>query len=90
MIALSRRLDVVHLVVGCKVLERLVCLLGVVRLQTNWLQKDDRQLAVAARVSGTRLTLTILHELRRRGLRYGIVTMCIGGGMGAAALLESA
>ena len=41
-------------------------------------------------VSGTRLTLTILHELRRRGGRYGIVTMCIGGGMGAAAILEAA
>jgi acetyl-CoA acyltransferase len=41
-------------------------------------------------VSGTRLTLTILHELRRRGGRYGIVTMCIGGGMGAAAIIEAA
>ncbi len=41
-------------------------------------------------VSGTRLTLTILHELRRRGGRYGIVTMCIGGGMGAAAIVEAA
>ena len=40
-------------------------------------------------VSGTWLTLTILHELRRRGGRFGIVTMCIGGGMGAAAILES-
>ncbi len=41
-------------------------------------------------VSGTRLILTILHELRRRNGRYGIVTMCIGGGMGAAALVERA
>ncbi|MSP61287.1 MAG: thiolase family protein [Myxococcales bacterium] len=41
-------------------------------------------------VSGARLALTILHELRRRGQRYGIVTMCIGGGMGAAAILEAA
>jgi len=39
-------------------------------------------------VSGTRLTITILNELARRGGRYGIVTMCIGGGMGAAALVE--
>jgi acetyl-CoA acyltransferase len=39
-------------------------------------------------VSGTRLTLTILHELARRNGRYGVVTMCIGGGMGAAALVE--
>jgi acetyl-CoA acyltransferase len=41
-------------------------------------------------VSGARLTLTILHELERRKARYGVVTMCIGGGMGAAALIERA
>jgi acetyl-CoA acyltransferase len=41
-------------------------------------------------VSGTRLALTLLHELRRRGQRFGIATMCIGGGMGAAAILEAA
>ena len=41
-------------------------------------------------VSGTRLVLTVLHELARRNGRYGVVTMCIGGGMGAAGLLEAA
>ena len=41
-------------------------------------------------VTGARLTLTILNELRRRGGRYGVVSMCIGGGMGAAALVERA
>jgi len=41
-------------------------------------------------VSGTRLTLTVLHELARRNGRYGVVTMCIGGGMGAAAIVERA
>ncbi|MCI0571358.1 MAG: thiolase family protein [Myxococcaceae bacterium] len=41
-------------------------------------------------VSGARLVATILRELKRRGGRYGVVTMCIGGGMGAAALVEAA
>jgi acetyl-CoA acyltransferase len=41
-------------------------------------------------VSGARLTLTILHELKRRNGRFGIVSMCIGGGMGAAAIVERA
>jgi acetyl-CoA acyltransferase len=38
--------------------------------------------------TGAKLTATALHELRRRKGRYAIVTMCIGGGMGAAGLLE--
>jgi acetyl-CoA acyltransferase len=38
--------------------------------------------------TGAKLTATLLHELRRRGGRYGIVTMCIGGGQGAAGLFE--
>ncbi|WP_338864867.1 thiolase family protein [Myxococcus stipitatus] len=41
-------------------------------------------------VSGARLVATILQELKRRNGRYGVVTMCIGGGMGAAALIENA
>jgi len=40
--------------------------------------------------TGAKLTATALHELRRRGGRYAVVTMCIGGGMGAAGLLEAA
>jgi acetyl-CoA acyltransferase len=40
--------------------------------------------------TGAKLTATALHELRRRNARYAIVTMCIGGGMGAAGLLEAA
>ncbi|MCB9548155.1 MAG: thiolase family protein [Myxococcales bacterium] len=39
-------------------------------------------------VSGTRLALTALYELRRRGGGRAVVSMCIGGGMGAAALIE--
>ena len=41
-------------------------------------------------VSGTRMVATVLRELKRRKGRYGVVTMCIGGGMGAAALVEVA
>ncbi len=39
--------------------------------------------------SGARLTTTLLHEMRRRGEQYGLVTLCVGGGMGAAALFET-
>jgi acetyl-CoA acyltransferase len=38
--------------------------------------------------SGARLATTVLHEMRRRNARYGLVTLCVGGGMGAAALFE--
>ena len=38
--------------------------------------------------TGAKLTATVLHALKRSGGRYGVVTMCIGGGMGAAALFE--
>lgn len=39
--------------------------------------------------TGTRLTLTLLKELRRRGARYGLAGACIGGGQGIAVVLES-
>jgi len=38
--------------------------------------------------TGAKLTATILRDLARRGGRYGMVTMCIGGGMGAAGIIE--
>ncbi len=38
--------------------------------------------------TGAKLTAQILHEMRRRGEKYGLVTMCIGGGMGAAGVFE--
>ncbi|MBK8942147.1 MAG: thiolase family protein [Polyangiaceae bacterium] len=40
--------------------------------------------------TGAKLVATALHELKKRGGRYAIVSMCIGGGMGAAGLLELA
>jgi acetyl-CoA acetyltransferase family protein len=39
--------------------------------------------------TGARLTLTILYELRRRGKRFGVASMCIGGGQGIAAVVEA-
>lgn len=39
--------------------------------------------------TGAKLTATILREMKRRGARYGMVTMCIGGGQGAAGILEN-
>ncbi len=38
--------------------------------------------------TGAKLTATLLHEMRRRRVRWGVVSMCIGGGMGAAAVFE--
>ncbi len=38
--------------------------------------------------TGAKLTVTILNEMRRRNVKYGMVTMCIGGGMGAAGIFE--
>jgi len=38
--------------------------------------------------TGAKLTATLLHEMRRRGGKYGLVTMCVGGGMGAAGIFE--
>jgi acetyl-CoA acetyltransferase family protein len=41
-------------------------------------------------MTGSRLVGTIAYEMRRRSLRYGVVTMCVGGGQGGAALFERA
>jgi acetyl-CoA acyltransferase len=38
--------------------------------------------------TGSKLTATLLYEMRRRNARYGMVTMCVGGGMGAAGIFE--
>jgi acetyl-CoA acyltransferase len=38
--------------------------------------------------TGAKLTTSLLHEMKRRNARYGMVTMCVGGGMGAAGIFE--
>jgi acetyl-CoA acyltransferase len=38
--------------------------------------------------TGAKLTTTLLYEMKRRNARYGLVTMCVGGGMGAAGIFE--
>ncbi len=40
-------------------------------------------------MTGAKLTATLLHEMQRRHIRYGLVTMCVGGGMGAAGVFEN-
>ena len=39
--------------------------------------------------TGAKLTTTLIYEMQRRGVRYGICSMCVGGGMGAAAVIEN-
>lgn len=39
--------------------------------------------------TGAKLTVQIIHEMKRRGVQNGLVTMCIGGGMGAAGIFEN-
>lgn len=39
--------------------------------------------------TGAKLTTTLIYEMRRRKVQYGLVTMCVGGGMGAAAIIEN-
>ena len=39
-------------------------------------------------MTGSRLVGTLANEMQRRNARYGVVTMCVGGGQGAAALFE--
>ena len=39
--------------------------------------------------TGAKLTATLVYEMKRRNARYGLVTMCVGGGMGAAGIFEN-
>jgi len=39
--------------------------------------------------SGSRIIVTLIHEMHRRGLKYGLATLCVGGGMGMATIVEA-
>jgi acetyl-CoA acyltransferase 2 len=69
-------------------------ILGVVRelgLDTETLNVNGGAIALGhpLAATGTRCTLTLLKELRRRGARYGLAGACIGGGQGIAVVVES-
>ena len=38
--------------------------------------------------SGSRIIVTLMYEMKRRGVKYGLATLCIAGGMGQAAVIE--
>jgi acetyl-CoA acetyltransferase family protein len=61
--------------------------LGLDRLRTN-VNGGAIALGHPLGATGTRLVLTLLHELHRRGGRYGLATACIGGGQGIAMIVE--
>ena len=62
--------------------------LGLSRAKTN-VNGGAVSLGHPLGASGARLTLTILHELKRRGGRYGLASACIGGGQGIALIVEA-
>ena len=45
--------------------------------------------AIPLAASGARLTITLMYELRRQQLKYGVASLCIGGGQGIAAVIEN-
>ena len=58
------------------------------RLPGFSLAVNDHCSAFMIKVSGGKLATQLIHELRRRGGGMGLVTMCVGGGMGAAGIFE--
>jgi acetyl-CoA acyltransferase 2 len=62
--------------------------LGLLRDRTN-VNGGAIALGHPLAASGTRLVITVLNELRRKGLKYGLATACIGGGQGIAMIVEA-
>jgi acetyl-CoA acyltransferase len=67
-----------------------LAVIGELKLPTDRLNVNGGAIALGHPLgcSGAKLTATLLHEMERRAARYGMVTMCIGGGMGAAGIFE--
>ena len=59
-------------------------------LDTNILNVNGGAIAVGhpVGITGAKITLTLLQEMKKRKLRYGLVSLCVGGGQGAALVLE--
>jgi len=62
-------------------------LLGLDRNRTN-VNGSGIALGHPVGATGARITVTLIHEMRRRGLKLGLATLCVGGGMGKALLIE--
>jgi acetyl-CoA C-acetyltransferase len=74
---------------ACQVLSVLQCWGEVDQARVN-VNGSGISLGHPVGATGVRIMTTLLHEMRRRGSRYGLETMCIGGGQGAAAIFERA
>ena len=57
----------------------------------GWLNRNGGAIALGHPIgaTGARIVVTLLHEMRRSGARYGIATLCVSGGTGVAALFEN-
>lgn len=62
--------------------------LGLKRVKTN-VNGGAISIGHPLAASGARVTLTLMHELRRNNLKYGAASLCIGGGQGIAAIIEN-
>jgi acetyl-CoA acyltransferase len=69
---------------------QILCVIRELRVPVEKLNVNGGAIAMGHPLgaTGARLSTTLLYEMERRGSRYGVVSMCVGGGMGAAGLLE--
>ena len=67
-----------------------LAVIGELNLPTDKVNVNGNAIALGHPLgcTGTKLSVSLINEMRRRNARYGMVTMCIGGGMGAAGIFE--